>query len=499
MRRTVLILIGTLALCLFIGCGGNSSSDKADKYCEEGQEWKDDGCVDIVPEDPEDLTTLTLGVFLTSESETVHIEGTTNIIVEVYNETGNPVAGVIISFTLDNAQLATIAGPVSTSADGIATTVLTAKELSGTVEITANVDNYDTAPISGADSDSHILSISIVDPNDAGSLNLTAGRFSVSADVYNLPGLYFENFTTNISAYLSDRYGNFDVLEGTPVYFKTEYGLTIESQANASATGIATVTARTQGSILSFMSGPADVAPEAWEIALQGYLLSDYGYDTTAHPRDGLCSILIHTNGEEHFDDSNANGIYDTGETFIDVPQDPFCDFNENGVYDGLASSDPEEYYFDTDNSGTWEAIVNNAWDSNVDLSTNLKLLLTDEPIFMMDTTNFAVLNGGSQEIKIIVCDKNLNQLPEGTTVTISTNVGTLTGVSSADAESLEYEFKDSNKIGPDMAGHLDLIERSFTVQDDDDTVDSSEAALIVITVEWEGETYSWSIEGTID
>lgn len=607
MYRTIFILIAVLSLFLIIGCEGNSDADKTDKFCDEGEEWVNDGCVPIDQSDsdtddtddtddqadPTDPASITL----TSNPTSINIFETSTITADVKDYNGDAVAnGTLVTFEIQDEALGDIDATAMTNA-GQATATFTASGTSGIAIITATsgvasdsinistsyvatniifisaepksldikdsggvdsstitfkvVDDYNN-PVSGVtvllemtgpnggesidvSEDGTPAEIDVVSDNnglaqivlESGSLagvvtidatidvsgvditvtspkisiggGLTSSsRFSVSADVYNLAGLYFENITTNISAYLSDRFGNFDVLVGTPVYFKTENGLTIASLAYTSETGIATVIARTQGSIVPSMDGPADVEPAAWELALQNYLSTDYSYDTTAHPRDGLCSILVHVDGEEHFDDSNANGIYDTGENFIDVPHDPYCDFNDNNTYDDFTSSDPEEYYLDTDESGTWDAVVNNTWDSNVTVSANLKFLLTGEPIFMSDTANFAVANGGSQDIKIIVCDRNLNQLPEGTTVTISTNNGTLTGLFKADVKSLEYEFKDSYITGPDMAGHLALIERIFTIQDDDEN-DIPESALIVITVNWQEMNYNWSIEGTIN
>ena len=127
-------------------------------------------------------------------------------------------------------------------------------------------------------------------------------------------------------------------------------------------------------------------------------------------------------------------------------------------------------------------------------------LLLTGEPVFMTDTVNFVIPNNGSQDIKIVVCDKNLNQLPEGTILKITTSKGVLNGLSSINETELEYEFRDSNRVGPDMDGQLDHIEHIITIKDNtDDADDIDEPTLIVITVEWEDWTYSWSIEGTIN
>jgi hypothetical protein len=50
------------------------------------------------------------------------------------------------------------------------------------------------------------------------------------------------------------------------------------------------------------------------------------------NPRDGLVTILAYTNGEEAFDDTNGNGIYDKGEPFTDIGE-PFLDMNDDGIW----------------------------------------------------------------------------------------------------------------------------------------------------------------------
>ena len=66
----------------------------------------------------------------------------------------------------------------------------------------------------------------------------------------------------------------------------------------------------------------------------------------------------------------------------------------------------------------------NNDWNDNKVIFTNIKILLTGSPIIASNTDNFDVPNGDSLAIKFLVCDKNINPLPEGTTIAFSLTGG---------------------------------------------------------------------------
>ena len=249
--------------------------------------------------------------------------------------------------------------------------------------------------------------------------------------------------------------------------------------------GTATVTIRTQG------GGPEDVDPVPWELDLQDYLRTVYALDTSAHPRDGLCSVLIYTKGEEHFDDSNANGQYDLGETFLDTYDDPFGDYNDNGLYDDLTSVDPEELYIDASDDGQWNGISGD-WDASKYLFANFPILITGSPVILSDSGTFEVADGGAAVIRVLVCDQNLNPLIAGSSVTISTDKGQLAG-------NTGRIYSDSSLIGPSMLGHLSLIEYVFEIYDAEPaTADAFELATITVSVEWDGGTYEGHIVGTV-
>ena len=410
----------------------------------------------------------------------------------VKDSNGDPLSGINVLFQMAGPGGGAYINPsdqgheieASTDANGIVLCRLYSGLVAGPVTISATVSGTSMTVRSS------VISIGGGVPS--------AKRFSVASELLNLPGLNYNNRTTEVTAYLADRFGNYNVLDGTPVSFVTETGLAIlSSDVTANELGAATVTVRTQGP--SLYPAPEDVLPEPWEVDLQAYLLATYGYSTAAHPRDGLCSVLVYTMGEEHFDDTNANGVYDFGiDAFLaayDTLPDPFCDYNDNDLYDGPnpAPPDPEEFFVSADGTGHYKGTPNGEWDANKYIFCNFPILITGSPMILCSPSYFTVENGGSEIIWITVCDRNLNQLIPGSTVKISNDGGKLSGV-------LNYEFLNSSAVGPNMYGHLGLIEHAVIIRDDDpDDTDDPEIATITIEVTWDGTTYTRQIFGTVD
>jgi hypothetical protein len=404
----------------------------------------------------------------------------------VKDTNGNGVPGVNVTFEIHDGLGGgeyinpSDLGPqidVSTTATGIAQCILYSGSVAGPITITGTI----ATP-------SMTVSSSVV--SIGGGIS-SDGRFSVAAETLNLPGLGYANRTSDITAYIADRFGNYNILDGTTVSFVTETGLSVNaSDISANELGTATGILRTEGAGVI----PKGVVPLGWEVTLQGYVLATYGYAATGHPRDGLCSVLIHMKGEEHFDDTNANGVYDSGEPFVDTRPDPFCDYNDNDSHDDGSGTDPFEPFVSADASGNYNGTPNGEWDSDKLLFRNFKILHTGQPIVRLDTADgFIIADGGSAIIKVLVCDHNLNPISPGSTATVTTDAGKLSGTTS-------IKYPDGSAIGPDSAAHLNLIEFSFVLSDSDagDT-DDPEKTIITVDVVWEGLTTTKYITGTID
>lgn len=141
--------------------------------------------------------------------------------------------------------------------------------------------------------------------------------------------------------------------------------------------------------------------------------------------------------GEESFTDLNANGIYDPGETFTDMPE-PFLDANENGV------KDTNEDFIDTNANGAYslgDGIFNGILRaSSVSGATTIHVRgsLT---IVLSGTGAVITINNGNAinlppcvnnqaltpiSFDVTVADVKGNIMPAGTTIAFATTNGTI-------------------------------------------------------------------------
>ncbi|OGW29299.1 MAG: hypothetical protein A2X56_13805 [Nitrospirae bacterium GWC2_57_13] len=244
----------------------------------------------------------------------------------------------------------------------------------------------------------------------------SAGHWNLATSTYNLAGLRFSGLTAQISAYIADRFGNYNILQGTALNYYPEAGAIISSTVT-DASGMSTATLRTQSpdpaSVKNAVITPtadldfADFAPyfgatnEPWRPLL----------GTTYNPRDGWVTVLATTMGEEAFLDENGNGRFtrsfadntnpcpagyscecdggvvdgwasviapatavricnNRSEAFVDIGE-PFYDKNDSGRRDtGANSGYPFEAFIDANSSGAYD-LPNGLWDGPSCKSTN--------------------------------------------------------------------------------------------------------------------------------
>jgi len=320
---------------------------------------------------------------------------------------GSPKPGVSVSFTLFGPTGSTLAAPSgSTGSDGTVSANLQAGTVAGPARIVATT----TLPGGGTISTS------------SGNISIGGGLpsdrfFSIAVDKSNLDGLTCNNVQSTITTYIADRFGNYNILEGTSVSFATDAGA-IDASNVTDALGVTTSVYRTQA------PGSTDVAPAAGE---PSYLDGT----RTRNPRDGYISIVVSTTGEEHFVDANANGLYDSGETFTDLPE-PFLDSNDNGA------PDIGELFFDwpggtTGVPGATAGVYNNAntvWDPRIPIFRNVNLVITGPPNFGNNTSRIQSISsifsdvtitaGESEIFDVYVSDINMNTPIAGTTISLA-------------------------------------------------------------------------------
>jgi hypothetical protein len=246
----------------------------------------------------------------------------------------------------------------------------------------------------------------------------------MAVNKFNIDGLACNNVQSTLTAYIADRFGNYNILEGTSVSFATDAGAVDTSNVTDNL-GVTHSVYRTQD------PRPTDVAPAAWETAA-GLSYVD-GTGRTRNPRDGYISIAVSTTGEEHFVDTNANGVYDLGEDFTDLPE-PFIDSDDNGAHDTT------ELFFDwqggaTGVPGATAGVYNNAngqWDPRIPIYRNVNLVMTGPPSFGPNISRIqsasagsgavSIPAGGSEVFYVYVSDINMNTPIAGTKVSLTSD-----------------------------------------------------------------------------
>lgn len=399
--------------------------------------------------------------------------------------------------TPTTASASTVSGYVSVT--------LNSGSVAGPVTITASV----TSGTQVFSASSSVISI-------GGGLP-SASHFNLATTKVNLPGLVWSNKTADISAYIADRFGNYNVLKGTTVSFYTEAGA-INTSNLTDDTGITTVSFRSQ------LPTPVRVIPTAWETALINYLNTTYSLaiptDGSYNPRNGWLTILATVQGEEAFLDENANGIFDRsvstspcmtgyscecdngtsvtgsatcsggskrsepfkdlGEPFIDKDDDGCRNDGANKNCAGVVASntDPFEEYIDINGNSQYDA-PNGVWDgpgcsgngclSSKMVWTSIRLAFSGNPYYCtISPATFTILNGGSQTFKFMVGDINTSMLVPGTTISVTADKGNLTGQTS-------FIVADGLPAGP--------TEISFTLNDPDSATTSIPAEPSTVTV----------------
>jgi hypothetical protein len=149
-------------------------------------------------------------------------------------------------------------------------------------------------------------------------------------------------------------------------------------------------------------SAPRDVPPDSG-LNEPSYLDKN---GRQRNPRDGLCTLVAVVTGEEAFTDTNGNGSYDQGESFVDAAE-PFVDMNDNDQWD------TGEKYMDLDGNGRWDA-ANGKWDAQTKIMAIYKVLWTgaldsSSKTSRIERTSSSIAKGGKLELTSYALDANLN------------------------------------------------------------------------------------------
>ena len=252
----------------------------------------------------------------------------------------NPMPGREVRFELDHELgSATLSlDKAVTDKDGKVVVMLKAGNVSGTIKVKAAVDVYDTsgtltgvmttmsAPIT--------MATSLADQNS----------FDIAIDVAN-PNAWEKNGTeVNLTAYVADHYQN-PVLDGTTVYFRATGGMIEPSCVTSGGT-----------------------CSVKWT-------------STNPKPVDGYVTIVGYTRGQGDYQDYNANGLFDIGESFTWFGEF-YVDANANNTLDREGKYQEDR---DVDNDGTDEF----GWDPDSYLVNVDSNGLADGGTYGSDSSNF--------------------------------------------------------------------------------------------------------------
>ncbi len=192
---------------------------------------------------------------------------------------------------------------------------------------------------------------------------------------------------TSVTAYIADRYSN-PIPAGNPVYFASACGTMALTDINGVSTNLTNQFG--QATATSITGNPIE--------------------------REGECRMLIWTEGEEAWVDTNANGFYDAGEPHQGIGE-PYIDSNNNDRYDVAT-----ETYFDLDGNGRYTRLTTPGTPTP---SSGLMVLCggrTNTAFTEFSPQTFSLNFGESQTFNFTAADINGNPLPAGTTIKVSTS-----------------------------------------------------------------------------
>lgn len=410
--------------------------------------------------------------FVSADPNVISIFGagisSSTVTFKVLSTAGQPLGSQPVNFRLYGPTGATLTGGGTTSSgstnqQGEVTTILQAGPVAGPCRIVATT-TVPGPPVVTLAASSGAISIGGGLPSDR--------FFDISVSKFNLDGLGCNGVESTLGVWVADRFGNYNILEGTSVSFATDSGA-VDTSNVTGPTGTTVSIFRTQA------PRPTDVLPVTlepywdeggelyadanancfWDVGEICADINSNGVCDAAvirNPRDGWATVLVTTTGEEHFVDNDADGVYDytdtngngvqdpgeTGETFTDLPE-PFIDSNDDG---GRTSG---ELFFDwpsyvipsgvnpVNPNGVYD-IANTIWNSRIPIYRTLNLVFTGAPYQATSSGgtgcpsrivtssagtgqgSLSIPKGSSRIFYVFVADRNLNAPIGGTSISAS-------------------------------------------------------------------------------
>ena len=394
---------------------------------------------------------------------------------QVNNTLGLPIPGVTVQFAINGTGSETL-NPTSavTDANGQVVTTVTSGIQASAVRVVASLPSNP-----GISAQSTAVSVLGAPP--------AWNHFSVAAKQLNIQGRVAFGLEDQISAFVNDRFGN-AVPPGTAVSFTTNAASVVNPTAT-DASGVATATLLTEGMV----------------------------------PPSGIVQVMAYTRGEESFLDNNGDGIFDAGDSILtDDRPEPFIDFRPlppgdagcsvlapswlcNNRFD---SGTQFERFVDTNNNQVWDSGpppngtlgqgTHGVWDNNIFVFESFPVTFsgpTQTPILdscsAPPCASFAIANGGAISFTIEVHDDLLNPIVGGSTISVSSSAGTISGgsITVPDGESF-------NRLVPG------LTQFTFVLADADSktvSVPPAPATVVVTVTSPNGNVTAIVANGTVE
>jgi hypothetical protein len=365
--------------------------------------------------------------FVSAQPTSIALRGTggvgrqeTSVVTfRVVDVAGNPVGGRLVNFALNTnaGGLAIVPSSATSDAAGLVVTTVSAGSVSTPVRVTASTTSGGQTLSTQSDQ----LSVSTGVPSQGG--------FSLSVSTFNIEGWVVDGTRTQVIARLADRFSN-PVPDGTVVNFTSAGG--------------------SIGSTCTTKDGACSIT-----LTSQNF-----------RPSNGRVAILAYAIGEESFTDRNGNGWFDISpvnelvdlnnnstdlpEAWLDVTEkgverartnEPFIDFNNNGLYDGVDGK--------FNGVSCNEAIVGGSAAGSCGIAKSIHVRGRETVVFSGSAARITsdsetgvtftkcVDGPGSprfqkdlpRQVVFTIRDVNDNVMPAGTTVAFTTTNGTITSL----------------------------------------------------------------------
>jgi hypothetical protein len=373
---------------------------------------------------------------------------TSTVIFKVLDTSGGPRAGATVTFSLNTSVGGISIAPATgtTDANGQVQTIVSGGTVATTVRVTATTTAEGGGTIS---TQSTALTVSTGIP--------TSNNVSLAVKCWNVEAWDIDGVTVPVTVSMTDRFSN-PVPDGTTANFVTTLGgidATCQTGAVVPGSGTCVVNWHSKAPY-SVAGNPATTKGTTYTNTAANWCsgtVAPYCNGTT----NGRSPIIVTAIGEESFVDANGNGTFDSGDTvafnstdkdndfangspkpwqdtqepFLNqyeifdsygtplfVPGEFFIDFNKNGSHDG-----PDGTF----NGLLCEGSLCNTTQTSVAIGTGNLIVVSGSH------ANFTLVGGSPpfalpQPISMYIYDDRYQQMPAGTTVTVSftTNAGVL-------------------------------------------------------------------------